>query len=41
MSRGKADAEEEYERLASSVLPGYWRRHVDNGDQTQHGKPHR
>jgi hypothetical protein len=25
---------------ASSVLPGYWRRHVGNGDQMQHGKPH-
>jgi len=23
----------------SSILPGYWRRHADKGDQTQHGSP--
>jgi hypothetical protein len=26
------------ERTVPSVLPGYWRRHADKGDQTQHGK---
>jgi hypothetical protein len=41
MSRGKAEAERGDERSALSVLPGYWRRHADNGDQTQHGKPQR
>ena len=41
MSRGKAEAEREYERLALSVLPGYWRRHAGKGGQTQHGKPQR
>ena len=25
----------------SLVLPGYWRRHASNGEQTQHGKPQR
>ena len=30
-----------YERTIPSVLPGYWRRHADTGDQTQHGKPQR
>jgi hypothetical protein len=24
-----------------AILPGYWRRHADTGDQTQHGKPQR
>ena len=28
------------ERVPSD-LPGYWRRHVGKGDQTQHGKPQR
>jgi hypothetical protein len=31
----------EHERRIPSVLPGYWRRHADKGDQTQHGKPQR
>ena len=41
MNRGKAEAEKGCERSAFSVLPGYWRRHADKGDQTQHGKPQR
>jgi len=31
----------EYERTIPAILPGYWRRHADAGDQTQHGKPQR